>query len=322
MLEINKKGTRKIKSHQSSSNNNLTLFSKVNSKHDQQPKNINVVDFIKQKKKFIIEDSFDIKGTREFLASKEVAMRVIKLNDEIIEEDKIIESDPCIPGIYETNIGDGYDKGKNSSKKIASVSLKSKFKSNKELFLDMDFKKFKKELKKIKDGVKESKNDLIHKKKSKKKLKKNTKDSSDKQDNIFSPKKNFNENCLKIDSPKKMKSSSGFLLQKHGESQFMFSEMNKKLMADEGLNLSGISDKNLPPKIDKNNIKNDVFFTDIKNNNYNSKYIKKITEEFEEDKNPNKGNEMKENNIPIPMPTLIPINSDKESLISILSDLM
>ena len=120
-----------------------------------------------------------------------------------------------------------------------------------------------------------------------------------------------------------MKSSSGFLLQKHGESQFMFSEMNKKLMADEGLNLSGISDKNLPPKIDKNNIKNGVFLlTDIKNNNYKSKYIKKITEDFEEDKNPNKGNEKKENNIPIPLPTLIPINSDKESLISILSDLM
>ena len=161
MLEINKKGTRKRKSHQPSSNNNLTLFSKVDSKHDQQPKNINVVDFIKQKKKFIIENSFDINGTREFLASKEVAMRVIKLNDEIIEEDKIIESDPCIPGIYDTNIGDRYDKGKNSSKKIARVSLKSKFKSNKELFLDMDFKKLKKELKKIKDGVKESKNDLI-----------------------------------------------------------------------------------------------------------------------------------------------------------------
>ena len=105
----------------------------------------------------------------------------------------------------------------------------------------MDLKKFKKELKTIKDGVKESKNKLIHKKKSKKKLKKNTKDS-DKQVTCFSPKKNFNDNFLKIDcSPKKMLSSSGLPMQKHGESQFMFSEMNKKLMADEGLNLSGIS---------------------------------------------------------------------------------
>ena len=323
MLEINKKGTRKRKSHQPSSNNNLTLISKADSKHNQPPKNINVVDFIKQKKKFIIENSFDIKGTREFLASKEVAMRVIKLNDEIIEEDKIIESDSYIPGIYDTNIGDGYEKGKNSTKKIAGVSLKNKFKSNKELFLDMDFKRFKKELKTIKDGVKESKNELIHKKKSKKKLKKNTRESSDKQITHFSQKKNVNDNFLKTDcSPKKMLSNSGIPLQKHGESQFMFSEMNKKLMADEGLNLSGISDKNLPPKIDKNNLKNGVFFTDIKNTNFKSKYINKISEEFEGDKNPNKGNEKKENNIPIPMPTLIPINSDKESLISILSDLM
>ena len=324
MLEINKKGTRKRKSHQPSSNNNLTLFSKGDSKHNQPPKDINVVDFIKQKKKFIIENSFDIKGTREFLASKEVAMRVIKLNDEIIEEDKIIESDSCIPGIYDTNVGDGFEKRKNSFKKIGGLSLKSKFKSNKELFLDMDLnKKFKKELKTIKDGVKESKNELIHKKKSKKKLKKNTKDFSDKQVTCFSPKKNINDNFLKIDcSAKKMHSSSGLPLQKHGESQFMFSEMNKKLMADEGLNLSGISDKNMPKKVGKNNLKNDVFFTDIKNKNFKSKYIKKITEDFEEDKNPNKGNEKKEINIPNPMPTFIPINSDKESLISILSDLM
>ena len=71
--------------------------------------------------------------------------------------------------IYDTNIGDGYDKKKYSTKKIAGVSLKSKFRSDKELFLDMDFKRLKKELKTIKDGVKDSKNDLIHKKKSKKK---------------------------------------------------------------------------------------------------------------------------------------------------------
>ena len=98
--------------------------------------------------------------------------------------------------------------------------------------------------------------------------------------------------------------------------------MNKKLMADEGLNLSGISNKNLAPNIVKNNHQNDVFFTDIKNTNFKSKYIKKFTEDLEEDKNHNKGNETKENNIQLPMPTIIPMNSDKESLISILSDLM
>ena len=119
-----------------------------------------------------------------------------------------------------------------------------------------------------------------------------------------------------------MLSSSGLPLQKREESQFLFSELNKKLMADEGLNLSGISGKNISPKINKNSLQNDVFFTDIKNTQFKARYIKKITEDiYEEDKNLNKGNEQKENN-GTALPAHIPINSDKESLISILSDLM
>ena len=49
----------------------------------------NIIEFIKQKNKFFIENSFDVKGTKEFLASKEVAMRAIKLNEEILEDKKI-----------------------------------------------------------------------------------------------------------------------------------------------------------------------------------------------------------------------------------------
>ena len=323
MLEINKKATRKLKSHQHVSTNNLTIVSKNDCKSNQPTKELNVVNFIKQKKKFILENSFDIKGTRKFLASKEVAMRVIKLNDEIIEEDKKIEDDFGVPGIYDTNVGDDYANIKNASKKIAGVQVKNKFRSNKDIFFDMDLKKFKKELITIKDGIKESKNDLIHKKKSKKKLKKNTKESSDKQVTPLSHKKKIDDNFLKKDfSPKKMLSSSGLPLQKREESQFLFSELNKKLMADEGLNLSGISGKNISPKINKNSLQNDVFFTDIKNSQFKARYIKKITEDiYEEDKNLNKGNEQKENN-GTALPAPIPINSDKESLISILSDLM
>ena len=43
---------------------------------------------LKKKINFFLENSFDVKGTREFLASKEVAMRAIKLTDEIIEDKK------------------------------------------------------------------------------------------------------------------------------------------------------------------------------------------------------------------------------------------
>jgi hypothetical protein len=322
MLDINKKGTRKIKSHQPSSTNNLIVIPKNDCKSNQPTKNLNVVDFIKQKKKFILENSFDIKGTREFLASKEVAMRVIKLNDEIIEEDKKTEDDYCVRSIYDTNVGEGYIKIKNTSKKLMLDQVKNKFRSNKDIFLCTDLTKFKKELITIKDGAK-SKDNLIQKKKSKKKSKKNIKESSDKQVNHLYQKKKIDDNILKLEfSPKKLLSSSGLPIQKKEESLFLFSEMNKKLMADEGLNLSGISDKNLSPKINKNSLQNDVFRTDIKNTQFKSRFIKKITENiYEEDKNLNKSNEQKVNN-GTALPTSIPINSDKESLISILSDLI
>jgi hypothetical protein len=72
------------KGRKSYSVNNLSLIKAPKIKPQQLI--FNVIDFIKQKNKFFIENSFDSKGTREFLASKEVAMRVIKLDDEIRPE--------------------------------------------------------------------------------------------------------------------------------------------------------------------------------------------------------------------------------------------
>ena len=46
------------------------------------------LDFIKRKKQFKIHDLFDVKGTNDFLASKDAAMEVIHLEDEIIEQNK------------------------------------------------------------------------------------------------------------------------------------------------------------------------------------------------------------------------------------------
>jgi hypothetical protein len=48
----------------------------------------NPLEFIKQKKKFIIHNLFDKNGTKDFLESKEKAMMEIKLDDEIIVNDK------------------------------------------------------------------------------------------------------------------------------------------------------------------------------------------------------------------------------------------
>ena len=323
MIEKLKNPIVKRKSQQNPSSNNLSLFQNNETKLTKfsQPnkKVINVIDFIKQKNKFFIKNAFDLKGTREFLASKEVAMRVIKLNDEIIEDDKKVDEDSDIKDIYNTNIGNDINL-KQVNKKISAIPLKSKFRSNKELFLDTDLKKFKKELKKINTkDTKEQKEDSIKKSKiKKKKSKRNKKDSFESLGCSLSPKKKkSNDNLAIINlTSKKKESSIGVPMQKQTQSQFLFSEYNKKLMADADLNLSGIEDMNMSPKIrNKNKLKDGVYLTQINNFNiFNEKIKSKINEDIinEEDKSksPNKDN------------IGFQINSDKESLLSILSDLM
>ena len=318
MLEVNKNTIRKRKSQQSPTKNNFTLLSKNEIKYTQSTKkNYNVVDFIKNKNKFILQNSFDIKGTREFLASKEVAMRAIKLSDEIIEEDKKNDDDSDIYNIYNTNIDNELRKSKKDvRKKIPSVQTKSKFKSNKELFLDVDLKKFKKELKKIKDGLSKKETKELKKKIKNKKSKKNIKESPESKTGFFSPKKYSSGNLVKIySSPKKIQSTNTLNpINNPEQSQFLFSEINKKLMANDSLNLSGISENNMSPQIvSKKKLKNEVYYSDINYNKSKNIFKNQINEEiFEEDKVQSPGKEV----------IGIQINSDKESLISILSDLI
>lgn len=318
MLEFNKNPIVKIKSQQNPSKNNLTILSKQESKISQpNKKKKNVLDFIKQKKKFIIENSFDIKGTREFLASKEVAMRVIKLNDEIMEDVKKNEEDSDYNDLYDSNLGNDINK-KKVHKKISPVPMKDKFNSNKDIYSGLDLKKFKKELKTIKEKIIPKQSDLkIKTKVNRKKSKKMKKDSFDNKVGSTSPKKKSTENLVNMDlTSKKKESSIGFPMHKQTQSQFLFSEINKKLMADDEINLSGIDDRNLSPKEkSKNKLKEAVYLSEINNINiFNDKIKNKINEDIilEEDKFNNRG---KEN-------MGIQINSDKESLISILSDLM
>lgn len=63
--------------------NNTNINSQIIPKKIESP-----IDFIKQKKKYIIQDIFDIKGSKDFIKSKELAMKEIKLYDEIIFEEK------------------------------------------------------------------------------------------------------------------------------------------------------------------------------------------------------------------------------------------
>ena len=89
-LGINKNKNNDKKRMTNINNINLVNKKEVEIKKPPKPPNINIklINFIKKKQRFFIEDSFDVKGTREFLASKEVAMRVIKLNDDIVEQNK------------------------------------------------------------------------------------------------------------------------------------------------------------------------------------------------------------------------------------------
>ena len=317
MLEVSKKLIRKERSHQSPSKNDLILPFKTEKNYANSTKKdiSNIIDFIKQKNRFILQNSFDTKGTREFLASKEVAMRVIKLNDEIIEEDKKNNEDFVIKGINNSNIGKDMAKNKHKLKnKISGVPIKAKFKSNKEIFYDIDFKKFKKELKNTKENLnsKGTNGKLIHKKKSKhKKTIKSHIESPGKNRNFYSSKKEFGRNQLSVStSPKKIHSSN--ILPLHIQSQFLFSEINKKLMADDELNLSGIDENNDRNSTCKHNIK-EIYYSDINNESkFKNKLKNNIAKEiFEDDKSQSKNKDI-----------ICPNNSDKESLISILSDLM
>ena len=92
----------------------------------------------------------------------------LNVKEKITEDIKKNDEDSDIKDIYNTNVGDNMD---NLRKKVSAIPVKSKFKSNKEIFLDLDLKKFKKELTKIKDKInsKESQDNLSPKPKIKSK---------------------------------------------------------------------------------------------------------------------------------------------------------
>ena len=306
----NKSPRMKLISGQSDyQSNNLLIDNKYTplSKH-----NSKLLDFIKQKNRFIIKNSFDIKETREFLASKEVAMRVIKLNDEIVEEDKRNEFDSDYKDIYSSNVNYNLDNIKNRvGKKISTTNMKKKFSSNKEIF-DMNMKKFKKELKTIKEGIYSNKEDKSKKKKNKKSKK--AKDSSEQKNHKESTIVKAKENNLQLQSISNAENSIGLNKNKHIQSQFLFSEIHKKLMIDDDLNISEIIDQEKSPKIRHKSKLMDQIFPSFVNNNskiYKTKIKNKSCKNIYEEKKSN--NKEKQN---------IHINSDKESLLSILSDLI
>ena len=380
MIEVNKKSIIKnrslfngsiVKNRMSpkiyqkySSINNLSSITGKNKKYIAPKKCLNIIDFIKQKNKFYMENSFDFKGTREFLASKEVAMRVIRLNDEIVEEKK--NNKECFQQnllaldfyYYQENY-----KNNKSSKTTGKYSLsprKPRKKSKKSSLneKETDPKKYKKKnSKKTKDRISSQKsknknakenssylgsnleiNNIIYDKKIDnndndsyiykfiidnanetednfhKKLKKEIK----KVESINKLKKEGNNHQRKSLSKKESKYKrpirmNSVIVQKSGDNQsiFMFSEYNKNLMINDDISVSSISLKNerictSPKKGDKKKIKRHYGSIQMNNKQIKEKIKEKINKKMKDE------NEiMKEE-----------IISDKDSIISILSDLI
>jgi len=355
-----------VKNHQTNqrycSFNNLTnLGNKFNKEspiklqNKNKNKNLNIINFIKQKKRFFIENSFDNKGTIQFLASKEIAMRVIKLDDEIIDKNKNITN----KNLQKMNFLDidentYYNLKNHRSSKAAgrrtisprkSRNNNNKIISQKEI-LKIDHKKTKKSKKARKSKKEENnKNSLILNSK-KNNSKENfiifDKASNDSHSNIYKffidnanePEENFHKKLQKelkkvenlkknnnnkpkrksisrkdIEFKPKILNSVIFQKNKDTQSAFMFSEKNKNLMKNDDINISSIGEKNNIDSPKNNSISKKVKRT-YGSIQFNNKQIKeKIKKKITKDIN----NEEISKNV---------INSDKDSIISILSDLM
>lgn len=341
--------------------NNLTLITKMNI-HKSSKKIINVVDFIKQKKKFFIEDSFDIKGAREFLASKEVAMRVIKLNDELDIESKD-QKEHSLTNKNLMNI-DYMVSPKNHIKKFKCSKVagketinprKSRKKVKRMNFEDEENKvkspKRRKDKTSDNSSYIEIKGNANHNKKSNN----NSKEEEIYKffiDNASEPDDNFQikleKEIKKVESLKKTrkkkvqetavigrKSQSRKDIEfkkpkrmqsvivprsKETQSQFMFSEINKNMMKNDDINISSIGEEekfcSSPKKANKNKVKRAFGSIQINNQQIKDRILKNMDNK-KEDKDYKEFNvsENEEGRIEI-------IKSDKESLISLLSDLM
>ncbi len=386
---FNENSPSKIKIHNKRkyySNNNLVLM-KNKIKNKSQNSCSNVIDFIKQKNKFFIENSFDTRGTREFLASKEVAMRTIKLNDEInheIEDRIISRTNKNLENLnFMDDDNENYEKVQKSAKALRRNSISPRKirknhnkKMNKEFNLEIKeiskkkTKKNKKSSKKMKDKSNTADNKVdssildsnsnnsnnsnkkeniifdklsngndshskIYKffidnkneheehfhKKLKKELKKveNQKQNKDKdKDKTRNLKrKSLSRKEVNFKMPQRMNSIK---VGKNRETQsnFLFSEVNRKLMINDDIELSSIGENNnvniqSTPKngINKKKIRKD--YSSIKMNNKRIK--ERIKEKMDYDPKEEKENIYKTE-------SKIEIKSDKDSIISILSELM
>ena len=343
---------KRNKNQKYSSFNNLCVIGDRSSNQEIHKKNNNLINFIKQKNKFFIENSFDNKGTIEFLASKEIAMRAIKLNDEIIEEQKnngLTHKNSL--NFIDIDIDLRNHMKKNKSTKAAgkgTISPRKSRKNNKKIVSDNQLIKFScgklkkhKKDKKVKfENISKKNNNSLIENNNKSPDKENNiifdKVSNDSQSDIYKfiidhanePEENFdkmlkqklkkvehskhnknkdkkNESRKNMKLPPKRFNSIVFLKNRKSNI-FKFSETNKNLMKNDNIDLSSISGES-----NRNSFKKKKLRRKCGSIQLNNKKIKeKLNQGVSKDKCNNK------------IISKIDINSDKDSIISILSDLM
>jgi len=215
--------------HASTSLEAITTINDVKNISHEIPLKINtLIDFIRQKNKFVIQNSFDKNWTKNFLEQKSKALKEIKLDDEILEENN--------SNILEYKPNNSKHKINNSSKKRMEYIIS---KSNRKSDINC-YSKMNQDGNTIYKNALDSENKKDMDKKLKKEIKKETKNKNHKNQVII--KKSSTTNIKVYDDNIKK-----------WESVFNFSQKRKKLMRiDDDIEESSISNEN---KKNKNNIK-------------------------------------------------------------------
>ena len=284
MLKLNEKYKNSLFSSNSNHNSkkNLSSFvSQTQMKHSTNctsKKELNIIDFIKQKNKFTIKTFFDEKGTKKFLASKDLAMQKIEITDDIpILINKKVAEPNLVANKKSKNKKVKFKNDKNFSNNIMDNDIEN---NNNIQSANIS----------INNNIYNSDKNIIKSKytndnKSIKTFHKKLKNEETKKD-----KKNKKNKIYKSLTNKKNKYNNG-------KNPFFFSKAAKKLMKTEDLNISGIDGE-------------EEYITDKKIiktiRTYNNSKKKVINQKNFEDTIKNEIN----------------MNSDKESLINLLSNFM
>lgn len=284
MLKLNEKYKNSLFSSNSNHNSkkNLSSFvSQTQMKHSSNctsKKELNIIDFIKQKNKFTIKTFFDEKGTKKFLASKDLAMQKIEITDDIpILINKKVAEPNLVANKKSKNKKVKFKNDKNFSNNIMDNDIEN---NNNIQSANIS----------INNNIYNSDKNIIKSKytndnKSIKTFHKKLKSEETKKD-----KKNKKNKIYKSLTNKKNKYNNG-------KNPFFFSKAAKKLMKTEDLNISGIDGE-------------EEYITDKKIiktiRTYNNSKKKVINQKNFEDTIKNEIN----------------MNSDKESLINLLSNFM